>query len=75
MIGVTAAASAASISIGGSSTPPSADLLALGRHGWLVAGHQGPRPRAKTRALRIIFAVVVAAMGVQLLVRALTGKI
>ncbi|HLO40758.1 MAG TPA: sulfite exporter TauE/SafE family protein [Phycisphaerales bacterium] len=74
MIGVTAAASAGVYFHRGQLDPALCGPVALGA---MAGSWLGTKVlvRAKTRALRIIFAIVVAGMGVQLLIRALTGKI
>ncbi|MCC6425898.1 MAG: sulfite exporter TauE/SafE family protein [Phycisphaerales bacterium] len=74
MIGVTAAASAAVYFHRGQLDPVMCGPVAAGA---IVGSLLGTRVlvKAKTRALRIVFACVVGLMGVQLLIRALTGKV
>jgi hypothetical protein len=74
MIGVTAAASAGVYFHRGQLDPLLCGPVALGAMAGSLLGTK-VLVRAKTRALRIVFAIVVAAMGVQLLIRATTGKI
>lgn len=74
MIGVTAAASAGIYFHRGQLDPVLCGPVALGA---MIGSLLGTRVlvKARTRALRIIFAVVVAAMGFQLLYRTVTGRI
>ncbi len=74
MIGVTAAASAGVYFHRGQLDPVMCGPVALGA---VCGSLLGTRVlvKAKTRALRIVFACVVAVMGVQLLIRALTGRV
>ncbi len=74
MIGVTAAASAGVYFHRGQLDPVLCGPVALGAMAGSLLGTR-VLVKAKTRALRIVFSLVVAAMGVQLLIRALSGNI
>ena len=72
MIGVTAAASAGVYLNRGYIAPGAGDAGRAGRAGGLAAGdaHPGHRPGA---ALRIVFALVVVAMAVEMIYKGISG--
>lgn len=74
MIGVTAAASAGVYLHRGQLEPTLAAPVALGALGGSMVGAR-LLPRIKTRTLRVVFAVVIAIMGVQMVYRGLSGSV
>lgn len=74
MIGVTAAASAGVYFHRGQLDPYLCGPVALGAMGGSLLGTR-VLVKAKTRALRVIFSLVVTAMGIQLLIRSISGEI
>lgn len=74
MIGVTAAASAGVYFHRGQLEPMLCGPVALGAMAGSLLGTR-VLVKAKTKALRVVFALVVTAMGIQLLIRALTGSV
>jgi uncharacterized membrane protein YfcA len=73
MIGVTAAASAGVYLHRGQIDPTLAAPVALGAMGGAFLGGK-LLPKIKTRILRIVFAAVIAIMGVQMVYKGLTGS-